>query len=267
MIETSGSADLWASGDDYESYVGRWSRLVSRDFLTWLAMTPGSRWLDVGCGTGALSLGILNTQAPRTVHGIDSSTGYIAYVQTQIQDERATFTVGDAQALPADDAAYDAAISGLVLNFVPDPGLAIREMARVTRPDGTVAAYVWDYAGEMQMMRHFWDAAAALDPAARDLDQGRRFPLCNPEALESVFRAAGLANVTTRAIDVPTDFRSFDDYWSPFLGGQGSAPGYVMSLDDEQRGELRDRIHSSLPIAADGSIHLTARAWAARGVR
>jgi SAM-dependent methyltransferase len=267
MTGTNGPADVWASGDDYDSYVGRWSQLVTRDFLTWLAVAPGSHWLDVGCGTGALSLGILETQAPLAVHGIDSSAGYIAYVQTQIQDKRATFAVGDAQALPTSDATYDAAVSGLVLNFLPDPGLAVQEMARVTQTGGTVAAYVWDYAGEMQMMRHFWDVAVALDPAVRDLDEGRRFPLCKPEALESVFRTAGLANVTTRAIDVPTNFRSFDDYWSPFLGGQGPAPSYTMSLDEERKTALRDRIRSSLPIAADGSIHLIARTWAARGIR
>jgi SAM-dependent methyltransferase len=240
---------------------------VSQEFLTWLGVTPGSRWVDVGCGTGALSLNILEAAAPQAVHGIDSSAGFIAYVQQQIQDQRATFMVGDAQVLPADDATFDAAVSGLVLNFVADPGLAVQEMARVTRLGGTVAVYVWDYAGEMQMMSYFWEAAAALDPAARDLVEGLRFPLCNPTALESVFRTAGLVSVTTRAIDVQTIFRDFDDYWSPFLGGQGPAPSYTMSLDEEHRAELRDRIRSSLPVAADGSIHLIARAWAVRGTR
>ncbi|HEX9439300.1 MAG TPA: methyltransferase domain-containing protein, partial [Roseiflexaceae bacterium] len=180
-------------------------------------------------------------------------------------DERARFEVADARALPFETATYDAAVSGLVLNFIPDQPKAVAEMARVTRPGGTVAAYVWDYAGEMQLMRHFWDAAVALNPAARDLDEGRRFPICRPGPLARLFRDAGLKAVETRAIDVPTDFRDFDDYWSPFLGGQAPAPGYAMALTEEQRAALRERIRAGLPIAADGSIHLIARAWAVRG--
>jgi hypothetical protein len=128
-----------------------------------------------------------------------------------------------------------------------------------------VALYVWDYAGEMQLMRHFWDAAVALDPTAADKDEGRRFPICEPEALARLFDAAGLRAVATRAIDVPTVFSTFDDYWTPFLSGQGPAPGYAMSLTEERRAALRERIRATLPIAADGSIPLRARAWAVRG--
>jgi SAM-dependent methyltransferase len=127
-------------------------------------------------------------------------------------------------------------VSGLVLNFVPDPALAAREMTRVARPGGRVAAYVWDYAGRMELIRHFWDAAAALDPAAAELDEGRRFGLCQPEPLGRLFRDAGLADVGVRPIEVATRFRDFDDYWDPFLGGQGPAPGYAMSLDEPGRG-------------------------------
>ena len=138
-------------------------------------------------------------------------------------------------------------------------------MVRATCPGGIVAAYVWDYAGEMQLMRRFWESAAALDPAALDLDEGRRFPLCRPERLERLFQDAGLIQVDVRAIDAPTIFRDFDDYWSPFLGGQGPAPGYVMSLTDARRAALREHIRASLPTADDGSIRLIGRAWAARG--
>jgi SAM-dependent methyltransferase len=257
--------DVWADGAVYEPYVGRWSRLVAREFLDWLAMPPRSRWLDVGCGTGALSQTILMVAAPITVKGVDQSAGYVAFAREQVIDERARFEVADARALPFETATYDAAVSGLVLNFIPDQPKAVAEMARVTRPGGTVAAYVWDYAGEMQLMRHFWDAAVALNPAARDLDEGRRFPICRPGPLARLFRDAGLKAVQTRAIDVPTDFRDFDDYWSPFLGGQAPAPGYAMALTEEQRAALRERIRAALPIAADGSIHLIARAWAVRG--
>ncbi len=258
---------LWASGAIYEPYVGRWSRLVAPNFTAWLAISPGKRWLDVGCGTGALSASILDHADPRETVGIDPSPGFIAYAQEHVRDSRARFETGDAQALPFPDGAFDAAVSGLVLNFVPDPDRAVREMTRVTRPEGAVAAYVWDYAGRMELMRHFWDAAAALDPAARDLDEGRRSPLCQPGPLGDLFRGAGLAGVEVRAIDVPTVFRDFDDYWSPFLGGQAPAPRYAMSLDEEHRAALRERIRAGLPFEPDGSIHLIARAWAVRGQR
>lgn len=135
-------------------------------------------------------------------------------------------------------------------------------MMRQRTPEGIVAAYVWDYAGDMEMIRHFWDAAVALDPAAADLDESVRFPICRPDRLEALWRDQGFADVATRAIEVPTLFSDFADYWRPFLGGQGPAPGYAMSLDEERRTELRDRIRADLPIAADGSIRLTARAWA-----
>ena len=259
--------EVWVDGAAYEPYVGRWSRLVAREFIAWLAAPPGRRWLDVGCGTGALSQTILATADPIAVKGVDQSPAYVAYTREHVIDERARFEVADAYALPYDTGVYDAVVSGLVLNFIADSGRAVAEMARVTRPGGAVAAYVWDYAGEMQLMRHFWDAAVALNPQARELDEGRRFPLCQPGALERLFREAGLEAVATRAIDVPTIFRDFDDYWSPFLGGQGPAPGYAMSLTEERRAELRERIRAGLPIAADGSIQLIARAWAVRGER
>lgn len=259
--------DTWASGDAYEPYVGRWSRLVAHEFLTWLEVAPGSRWLDVGCGTGALSRAILQEAAPGRVKGIDRSADYIAYVQKQIRDPRAHFEVGDAQAAPDTAASYDAVISGLVLNFIPQPGRAVSEMIRVARPEGMVAAYVWDYAGKMQMMRHFWNAAAALDPQAVDLDEGRRFPLCRPGQLVELFQSVGMRKVETRAIDISTDFKDFEDYWLPFLGGQGPAPSYLMSLDEARRTALRERLRAGLPFALDGSIPLMARAWAVRGVR
>jgi len=156
-------------------------------------------------------------------------------------------------------------VAGLVINFVPDQRKAITEMARATKPGGTVAAYVWGYAGEMQMMRRFWDAAVALSPAAKALDEGIRFPVCHPEALQDLFRKAGLEQISTRAIDAPTTFKDFDDYWTPFLGGQAPAPGYCMSLSEDDRAALREGIKASLPIRNDGSIHLIARAWAIKG--
>jgi len=257
--------DNWAAGALYEPYVGRWSRLVAQEFLKWIAVPIRCQWLDVGCGTGALSQTILNTCDPQIVKGIDRSDGFVAYARDKVNDPRVIFEVGDAQALPVDSDVYDAAVSGLVLNFVPQPEMMISEMVRAVKELGVVAVYVWDYADKMQLMRYFWDAAIALDPAVADLDESPRFPICNPYALRELFQKAGLNQVEARAIDVDTHFKDFDDYWNPFLGGQGPAPSYAMSLSDEKRAQLRERIRASLPVASDGSIPLIARAWAVKG--
>lgn len=266
-MEQSQPKEVWASGDAYEPYVGRWSRHVARAFVAWLQVPPAQRWLDAGCGTGALTQTILERASPEAVQGLDPSAGFITYAREHIRDERASFETGDACTLPYDAATFDAVVSGLVLNFVPDPAAALGEFARVVRRGGIVAAYVWDYAGQMQMMRHFWDAAVALDPAAAAFAEGSRFSICQPGPLTHLFGAAGLDTVEVRAIDIPTHFRDFDDYWSPFLSGQAPAPRYAMSLSEARRAELREHIRSTLLIQADGSIHLTARAWAARGAR
>ena len=258
--------DAWAVGEEYERYVGRWSRRVAAKFLHWLGPAPGLAWLDVGCGTGALTAAVLEHAAPRLVRGVDPSAGFIAHARTSVTDPHVVLEVADARALPLADAEVDLAVSGLVLNFVPEPALALSEMRRVARPGATLAAYVWDYAGKMELMRYFWDAAAALDPKALALDEGRRFPLCQPGELARLFSEAGLTAVETTALDVPTRFRDFNDYWRPFLGGQGPAPGYAMSLAEDQRNALRDRISAALPHTADGSIDLIARAWAVRGI-
>jgi SAM-dependent methyltransferase len=196
---------------------------------------------------------------------VDPSPAFITHAREQVRDPRVRFELGDARALPFADGAFDAIVSGLVLNFVPQPEQVVLEMNRVTRPGGTVATYVWDYTGKMEMKRHFWDAAAALDPAARELDEGLQYALCKAGPIGNLFRGAGLGGIDVRAIDVPTHFQDFDDYWSPFLGGQAPAPRYAMSLDEERRTALRERVRSNLPFAPDGSIHLVARAWAVRG--
>jgi SAM-dependent methyltransferase len=259
--------DTWAQGDPYEAYVGRWSRAVAREFLRSLRVPERREWLDVGCGTGALAQTIVERAAPAAVVGVDRSEGFVANARRRVGDPRARFEVGDAQALPIASGAFDAVVSGLVLNFVPEPPRMLAEMARATREGGTVALYVWDYAGAMEIMRRFWDAAKAIDPAAAALDEGARFPMCAPAPLATLFRDAGLAEIATFAIDVPTEFRDFDDYWSPFLGGQGPAPGYAVSLPEERRDELRERIRARMPLGADGSIRLMARAWSARGTK
>jgi len=260
------SADeQWGQGNSYEPYVGRWSRLVATRFIDWLAPTPDGRWLDIGSGTGALSETILGAARPSSVHGVDPSEEYVGFARNRITDERVEFEVADAHSLPGDGNAYDCTVSGLVLNFVPAPADALDEMKRVTRVGGLIAAYVWDYADGMELMRYFWDAAAELDRNAAPLDEGVRFPICKPEPLRSLWEKSSLHEVTVVPIDIDTVFRDFDDYWSPFLGGQGPAPSYTMSLEESTRDELRTLLRKRLPVKDNGSIHLRARAWGVRG--
>ncbi|MGY1631619.1 class I SAM-dependent methyltransferase [Geodermatophilus sp. SYSU D01186] len=266
MSETTAAAGPWAGASAYEAYIGRWSRAVAPGFLAGLDVPAGRAWLDVGCGTGALTGAVLAGCAPGSVLGVDPSPAFLALARAQIPDGRASFREGDAQALPMDDTSVDAVVSGLVLNFVPDPAAGVAEMRRVVRPGGVVAAYVWDYADGMQLLRFFWDAAVDLDPAARDLDEGRRSGWCRPGPLRDLF-AGGFADVAVDAIVVATVFTGFDDYWTPFLGRTGPAPAYVASLGEEQRTALREALRERLPTDVDGSISLSARAWAVRGRR
>jgi SAM-dependent methyltransferase len=256
--------DSWADGERYESYVGRWSRYVAREFLDALEVPGGAHWLDVGCGTGALTQAVLD-HAPGSVVGVDPSTDFVTHAAAQVRDPRAAFVAGDARALPLRDASVDAVVSGLMLNFVPDRHLALGEMRRVTRRGGTVAAYVWDYTGGMELMAHFWDTAVELDPDARPAHEGVRFGFCRPEPLRAMAAGVGFTDVVVEEIVVRTVFRDFEDYWSPFLSGHAPAPSYAMSLDAGRRRALREALRDRLPTAGDGTIGLTARAWAVRG--
>ncbi len=262
---TTGGTDRWSSGSGYESYVGRWSRLVAPEFLDWLAIPPRRRWLDVGCGTGALTEAILARCDPRSVVGVDPSEAFVAHARATVVDARASFVVGTAAMTGLDDGDVDCVVSGLVLNFVPDVGEALAEAQRVVSPGGVVGGYVWDYVEGMQLMRRFWDAAVALDPAAQASDEGVRFGIAAPGPLAAAFTAAGLEAVDVRPIEVPTVFADFDDFWRPFLGGTGTAPAYAASLTGPARNALRDRLRASVADEPDGSIRLVARAWAAQG--
>ena len=259
----AGRHDAWQAGDSYEAYMGRWSRQVAPNFLDWLDAPDGLDWLEVGCGTGALSAAILERAAPASLVALDASEGFVAKARADLADARADFRVGDAQALPLQNASRDVVVSALVMNFIPDRAKALAEMKRVLRPGGTLAFYVWDYpGGGMGMMRAFWQAAAALDQAAGDLTEDRRFPFCTPEGLARLAAGAGLGAAEVTAIEVPTVFRDFDDFWRPFTLGAGPAPGYCASLAPEARERLKERLREKLPRRADGSIALTARAWA-----
>ena len=257
--------DAWASGEAYEAYVGRWSRLVAVEFLSWLAVAPGSRWLDVGCGTGVLTAAIVTRADPASVVGIDPAATFLELATTAVVDPRVRFAPGSAAATGLPDAGVDVTVSGLVLNFVPDIDAAMRELRRVTAPGGRIAAYVWDYGGGMEFMRRFWDAAVAEDPAAAPIAEAVRFSLSTPGALREVFERAGCLDVETAPIDIPTTFRDFDDFWRPFLGGTGPAPAYLAAVDEDGRAAIRDRLQAELPMAGDGTIPLTARAWAVKG--
>jgi SAM-dependent methyltransferase len=257
--------DTWADGGHYEQFMGRWSRVLARDAVTWLAIAPGSAWLDVGCGTGALSAAILDLAAPRELRAIDASPEYVAAATARLAGKPFAAQVADAAELPFETDSFDVVVSGLVLNFVPRYQRAVAEMSRVARPGATVAFYLWDYVDDgMHFLRRFWDVAVRLDPAARELDEGVRFAFNAPEPMRALAHTAGLRDIETAALVVPTAFRDFDDLWQPFLGGQGPAPTYLKSLAPARRDELRDALRTNVPTAHDGSITLSARAWIMR---
>ena len=256
--------DTWKSHDQYEQFMGRWSRLVAERFLDWLAPDPGLKWLDVGCGSGALIEAVIRWHEPTEASAIDQSEEFVKSSQQRLGNG-VHCKVGNALKLPLENASVNITISGLVLNFIPEPKNALAEMKRVTKADGAIATYVWDYSGKMEFLQYFWDAVVELDPDASHLNEGARFPDCNSEALQQLFNEAGLFDTQTTLIRIDTNFTSFDDYWQPFLGGQGPAPTYVQALSESGRNRLRDRLYQRLPMQADGSIHLTARAWAVKG--
>ena len=257
--------DAWQAGDSYDVYMGRWSRQVAPRFLEWLNLEDGLDWLEVGCGTGALSAAIIERCDPESLIAIDPSEGFLQKARANVSDPRVEFRLGDAQALDLPSGSRHVAVSSLVLNFVPDRGMALREMRRVVWPGGVVGFYVWDYpGGGIEFMRAFWNAATALDPDAMDLRENRRFPFCTPDRLTDMAREAGLRSIEWTAIEVPTLFGDFDDFWKPFTLGAGPAPGYCANLEPAGRERLRERLSRSLPYAADGTIPMKARAWAVK---
>lgn len=264
---TNNSGDIFGNARAYEGYVGRWSHFVAQHFVKWLDIAPLSTWLDVGAGTGILTRIILEQASPTKVLGVDLSPDYIDFARQHVRDERAEFVVGDADNIAIDSPPFDAAVAGLVLNFVASPEAAVKGIIHALKPGGLAAAYVWDYGGKMEMMRHFWDAAIKVDPAAREVDAGQRFAICKPDNLRALFQSLNLNAVDVIPIDIPTPFKNFDDFWLPFLGAQGSVSKYLRGLSDETKGAVRDQLKEQLPTAADGSITLVARAWAVKGTR
>lgn len=256
--------DNWNSGDPYEYFMGRWSKQLAPLFLDWLNAQPDESWLDLGCGTGALSEAIHLLQRPSWLTCLDASPAFIDQVAKKAWPDT-DYLVGIAQQIPVQDQSYDLVVSALAFNFFDDLAAALEEMKRVLKPEGTIAAYVWDYAGEMEFLRIFWHTVVELDPAAAPLDEGNRFPICNPTRLEEAFHAVALHQIQSGYLVMTTRFMHFDDYWNPFLGGQGPAPSYLGSLSPVQQTRLREAIREKLPVESDGSIQLIARAIAIRG--
>lgn len=257
--------DAWRSGDGYDRYMGRWSRQIAPRFLDWLSVRNGLDWVEVGCGTGALSGAIVAQGEPLTLVAIDPSEDFLARARANVPDARVSFQTGIAESLPLDDASKDVAVSGLVMNFVPDRVMALGEMKRVTRPGGVTAFYVWDYpGGGVEFMRTFWRAATELDSNAADLTEDGRFGFCTRDGLADLAASAGWRPLDVTAIEAPSLFRNFEDFWHPFTLGAGPAPGYCVSLTPDARRHLRDRLFTAIPRAADGSIHMTLRAWAVK---
>lgn len=257
--------DQWAAGSTYESFMGRWSRFLAHRFVAWLQIPHGVDWLDVGCGTGALADAICSDADPTAVVGCDPATPLVEFAREHHRDARLSFVAAGVERLPRRPGGYGSVTSLLALNFFPDPEAAIREMRSVAAPHATISASVWDYGEGMQFLRHFWNAAAEVDSSARELDEGRRFPLCRRDALTTLFRTGGLRAVQCDPIEIPTVFAGFADYWQPLLGGTGPAPSYVASLDPERRALLERTLEGMLRPEADGTIALVARAWAVRG--
>jgi SAM-dependent methyltransferase len=265
VLEETTMNDSWEAGDPYEYYMGRWSKLVAELFVDWLSLPSGLRWLDVGCGSGALSEAVITKNNLVEVIAIDQSEGFVHIAQQRLGNQ-AKCKMGDALSLPLDDTSVNVSVSGLVLNFLSEPEKALEEMRRVTKKGGTVSVYIWDYAGRMEFLKYFWDAAVELKPEALSLHESWRFPDSNADVLKRLFESAGFVDIETSSIEITTHFRDFDDYWKPFLGGQGPAPTYVLKLHEAERNNLRDALARRLPIKEDGSIRLAARAWAVKGL-
>lgn len=258
-------AKMFAASAGYERFMGRWSRLLAPELVAFAGVRNGDRVLDVGAGTGSLGSTVEARMPSSRIVGIDPSPGFIAYAQRNAKSGRARYEVGDAQTLKFQDGSFDSTLALLVMNFIPDHEKAIREMRRVTRPQGIVGACVWDYNEGMQSLRFFWDEAVALDPAIEPKDE-RHMKLSRRGQLAGLWKKAGLVNVQEKPLTIDQAFASFDDYWGPFTKGAGPGGAYVVSLPADRRERLEGRVHKRvLGDRSDGAFTLKARAWCVRG--
>jgi SAM-dependent methyltransferase len=256
-----------ADGDGYEAQMGRWSRRLAPLFIDFAGIAAGGSILDVGCGTGSLTFTLAQNEKIRSVRGLDFSPAYIDHAKRHNTDRRLDFQTGDACALPFPDASFDHALSMLVLHFVPQAEQAVREMRRVTRPGGTVAAATWDTRGGLVYYRLFLDTAAMLYPSANER-RARAYarPMTRPGDLERVWHAAGLRNVVGGMLTIRMDFASFSDFWTPNDGKDGPIAEYVGTLDPDAKAKLRDMVELAyLDGEMDGPRSYAATAWVVKG--
>jgi SAM-dependent methyltransferase len=258
---------MFGGAEAYERFMGRWSRLVAPRLVNFTDLPERGRMLDVGSGTGSLAFAIAELKPRAYVLGIDPSREYVTYAASRTRfADRASFEMGDAQQLRFADASFDAALSLLVFNFIPDPKKALMELRRVTKPGGKLSVAVWDYGAGMRMLRAFWDAAVHTDPGAENLDE-KHMPLCRAGDLSALWKQGGLENVREQSIDIRMKFESFTDYWDPFLLGQGPAGSYVRRLERDKLQVLRNEVQRLLSLSAENApFVLPARAWSVRGI-
>lgn len=257
---------MFADAKAYERFMGRWSRLIAPALAAFAEIPDAARVLDIGSGTGSLASAIARRHQRAHVTGIDPSKEYIEYASSiNPFPGRVEFQSGDAQDLKLPSASFDAALSLLVFNFIPDAGKALAELRRVIKPGGRISAATWDYSAGMRMLRIFWDAAVSVDPGAEKRDE-KRMPLCRAGELQSLWASAGLLNVGEQPLDITMRFENFADYWDPFLLGQGPAGAYLAGIDSGRRQALRRKVRTRLRLTSDDEpFDLPARAWAVRG--
>lgn len=258
-------SDQWGNGDPYEFFMGRWSSLMAVEFLNWLNIDSSKMWLEIGCGTGALSESIIDKAKVQKLICIEPSMAFLNAAKNRVGQE-VEFILGDASDLPVESNSMDVIVSGLALNFFSDLDKALDEMKRVAVNGATLAAYVWDYSGRMDFLRIFWDAAINIDPEAISFDEAIRFPICNEINLQALFNRNGYKDSEVVALDIKTVFKDFNDFWDPFLGRQGPAPGYYNSLEKEKQEALRCLIQKKIKYEKDGSINMIARSFAIRSI-
>jgi len=257
-----------SDGAAYERFLGRWSRRLADLFVDFARLPGEEAVLDVGCGTGSVAFALAGGAASRRVVGVDIAAAYVDYARLRHDAERIEFEIGDACRLPYAAGTFGGAVAQLVLNFVPDHRTAVREMMRVTRQGGAVAAAVWDFRGGLVYQRLFWDSAAGIDPAA-SAARNRLFAgaLALPDGLPDLWQACGLRKVERESLTIRMDYADFEDYWGPLLGGQGPVGTYVNGLAPARRAALRELVSAAYRCGApDGPRSMTATAWAVRGI-
>jgi SAM-dependent methyltransferase len=252
----------------YEQLMGRWSRRLASPFLEFAGLEAGERVLDVGCGTGSLTFTIPRVADVSHVEGIDYSEPYVEAARERNTDSRVTISRGDACALAFPESAFDRALALLVLHFIPETEQAVREMSRVTRPGGTVAAAVWDSYGGMPYQRMFWDTAVALDPDAAAARAESYFkPMTRPGEIGALWRKVGLDEVSETSITIRMDYLSFEDFWRPYADGEGPLGQYVTRLDGDKRTAFERNLRAAYEAGEpDGPRSFAATAWACRGI-